>query len=211
MILKTHKAASLLLIVFMSAALFAVSGCRQGKISKKPPIHINPNMDSTPRYNPQSYSPFFQDHTTMRPLVEGTVARGWLREDVAYFQGKDKRGNWVKNSPVPATMESLERGRERYDIYCAACHSRVGDGKGMVVKKGFMPPPDFHTDKIRNYPDGQIYDVITNGIRNMPSYAMQVPVDDRWHIINYVRALQRSQFARLDDVPEEKQDALKQR
>jgi mono/diheme cytochrome c family protein len=106
-------------------------------------------------------------------------------------------------------MNNLKRGQERYNIYCSPCHSRVGDGRGIMINKGYLPPPSFHIDRIREMPDGQVYDVITNGVRNMPSYRHQVNPGDRWAIVTYVRALQKSRNATISDIPEEKLEELK--
>jgi mono/diheme cytochrome c family protein len=193
-----------LLVIFSSlvAALLILVAC-QGTPTQRPPIDLNPDMDDQPKYLPQAKSEFFADSATMRMPVAGTVARGELRADDAYYRGMDADGNPVKRSPVPVTLKELERGQERFNIYCSPCHSRVGDGKGIMVQHGYVPPPSFHQDRIRDFPDGHIFDVITHGIRNMPSYAHQIPVADRWAIIAYVRALQRSQNASLNDVPVE--------
>ena len=141
--------------------------------------------------------------------VDGTVARGELQEPVSYFQGKYADGGFVKKAPVTFTASLFKRGQERYDIYCTPCHGRNGYGQGIVVKKGFLPPPSFHLDRLRDSADGYIFDVITNGIRNMPSYKYQIPVADRWAIVAYFRALQRSQNATRDDIPEDVRETLK--
>lgn len=199
---------TLILVLLLITAL-ALVGC-QGTPSEKPPIRVNPNMDETPRYNPQAEGPFFKDDKAMRAPVEGTVARGQLHEDKVYWEGVGPDGKPVKENPVPLTAASLERGRERYNIYCTPCHSQVGDGKGIVTQRGFQPPPpSFHDDLIRNYPDGHIFQVISNGIRNMPAYGPQIPVHDRWLIVQYVRALQRSENASIKDVPEQLRDRLR--
>ena len=111
--------------------------------------------------------------------------------------------------PIEIDMKTMKRGQERFDIYCSPCHSRVGDGRGIIIDKGFPPPPSFHIDRIREMPDGEIFDVITNGLRNMPSYGHQVMPADRWAIIIYLRALQRSQNATLSDVPDSIRKELK--
>jgi len=197
-------------IFFLAVALMLVSiGCYRGKPSKAPPIHINPNMDDQPRFNAQKSSDFFEDGRAMRDLIEGTLPRGFLREDVVYYTGKDNSGKLVKKSPVAPTMEVLRRGQERFNIYCSPCHSRLGDGKGMVVQRGMFPPPTYHQARIRDIEDGHIFDVITNGIRNMPSYRSQIPVSDRWAIVNYLRVLQRSQNASLKDIPESERAKIK--
>lgn len=193
-------------IILLSSffAVLLISGCYQGRPSKREPIHINPNMDSQPKYLPQEESKFFADGATMRPLVDGTVARGELREDSKYYTGKDEKGNYVKDFPEEVTfnMALVERGQHRFNIYCSPCHSRVGNGRGIVVEKGLVPPPSFHTDSLRAFPVGRFFDVITNGIRNMPPYKYQIPVADRWAIISYVKALQRSHEGTIKDVPE---------
>jgi len=199
----------LLILSVILISLVLISGCFQGTPSENTPIHLNPNMDSQEKYLPFQKSNFFADGSAMRMPVEGTVARGQLREDVAYFTGKNEKGSFIKTNPLELTMEVLERGQQRFNIYCAPCHDQTGAGKGLVVQKGFMPPPSFHLDRIRDFSDGYYYDVITNGIRNMPSYKAQVPVDDRWAIVAYMRALQKSQNASKKDVPEEIRSGIK--
>jgi len=192
------------------ALALLLAGCTRELPKTKPPIDINPNMDDQPRMEAQEMNPFFEDSSAMRPLIHGTVPRGWLKADQIFYTGIDpETGKPVKKSPIGITMTGLERGRQRFDIYCSVCHSRVGNGKGIMVQRGYVPPPSFHNSLIRNYPDGHIFDVITHGIRNMPSYNQQIPVEDRWLIINYLRALQRSQNASVDDVPEEILKTLK--
>ncbi|MDF1544279.1 MAG: cytochrome c [bacterium] len=185
----------------VSLLLLSLTACYQGRPSKEPPIHLNPNMDKQEKYKAQESSMFFENGSAMRLPVEGTVARGWLREDVEYFTGINSRGDTIKTSPVPTTMAGLLRGKERFEIYCTPCHGRIGNGQGIVVKRGMLPPPSFHEQRLRDVGDGHIFDVISNGIRNMPSYRHQVPVEDRWAIISYFRALQRSQNATKEDVP----------
>jgi predicted small lipoprotein YifL len=199
---------NLLKINLILSILVFLSGCYRGRPSEDPPIHLNPNMDTQKKYKPQSASRFFEDGLTMRQPVPGTVAIGELHEDDAYYRGKNADGSLVRNMPVEVTMETLRRGQKRYNIYCAPCHDQTGSGKGIVVKKGFLPPPSFHLDRLREVEDGHIYDVITNGIRNMPSYKHQIPVSDRWKIVAYVRALQRSQNAQISDVPEELRESI---
>ena len=197
----------IILFVPLLSAL-VLSACYRGQPKKKPPVHIIPDMDSQPRYDTQEFSPFFEDGLTMRQPVSGTVAVGQLDDDVAYYEGKNARGNFVRENPLAITMPMLKRGRERYDVYCAPCHSRVGDGTGIMIGRGYVPPPSFHQDRLREIEDGHIYDVIKNGIRNMPSYAHQIPVEDIWAITAYFRALQRSQNATMEDVPKELQDQI---
>jgi mono/diheme cytochrome c family protein len=159
------------------------------------------DMHVQPRQNPLSRSDFFADQRSARPLVEGTVARGQLHEDSYFYTGKigDTPGNVM---PFAVTKEVLERGQERFNIFCAPCHSRVGDGNGFVPSRGFSKrPPSFHIERLEKAPAGYFFDVITNGFGIMPDYASQIPVRDRWSIIAYVRALQLSQNATRSDVP----------
>ncbi len=190
------------------AALFAltmcllVAGCYRGKPSDKPPIHPNRNMDSQEKYKPQAESRFFADMSAMRVPPAGTIPRGCLHQDSAFFNGVDNEGKPLEKLPLPITVDLLNRGRRRYDIYCSVCHGRLGDGRGIVVRRGYPPPPAFTDDRLKGLTDGHIFNVITNGIRNMPAYKYQIPVADRWAIVAYLRALQRSQAAGRADLPD---------
>ena len=177
--------------ISLTALLVLMVSCFRGSTSEKPPIHLNPNMDDQPKYKAQAESNFFVDGRTMRMPLEGTVAQNELFEDQAYYFGRKDNGGFVKTSPVEIDEKLSARGEHRYNIYCAPCHNSNGDGKGIIIEKGFLPPPSFHQDKYRQYPDGQIYDVIANGYRNMPSYKHQIPVHDRWAVTGFVRALQK--------------------
>jgi mono/diheme cytochrome c family protein len=159
------------------------------------------DMHVQPRVNPLAKSDFFPDQRGARPLVEGTVARGQLHEDIYFYTGKigNTPGDFM---PFPVTKEVLERGRERYNIFCAPCHSRVGDGNGFVPSRGFArKPPSYHIPRLQKAPVGYFFDVITEGFGTMPDYASQIPARDRWNIVAYVRALQLSQNATMADVP----------
>jgi hypothetical protein len=159
------------------------------------------DMQVQPRQNPLSRSDFYTDQRSERPPVEGTVARGQLREDTYFYTGKigNNPGDVM---PFPVTKEILVRGRERFNIFCAPCHSRVGDGNGFVPSRGFArKPPSFHIARLQKAPLGYFYDVITEGFGIMPDYASQIPPRDRWDIVAYVRALQLSQNATQADVP----------
>jgi mono/diheme cytochrome c family protein len=196
-------------MMMMMMMMMSLSGCFRGMPSDKPPIHINPNMDHQPKFNAQSANPFFADGAAMRVPPAGTVAQGKLHEDDAFWRGIDSTsGAALTMSPVPVTTEGLKRGQERYNIYCSVCHGQTGDGKGIMLKKGYVPPPSFHSDLIRGYPDGQIFKTISDGVRNMPAYKSQIPVADRWLIVNYLRALQRSQHATIADVPSEERGRI---
>jgi mono/diheme cytochrome c family protein len=178
------------------ASLVAVSGCARGCTSSRPPIHINPSMDDQPKVLPQTASTFFYDGASMRQPVPGTVAIGGLTEDAAFFTGKGTDGQFVATIPVTTDDALRERGRQRYGIYCQPCHDARGDGKGILFQRGSVPTASFHQDKILKYADGQIFDVITNGMGLMPGYRWPIPPADRWAIIAYVRELQRERLAR---------------
>jgi mono/diheme cytochrome c family protein len=185
------------------ALMVLMIGC-QGRPKEKAPIHLNPNMDTQPKMLPQGESDFFADGKADRLPVEGTIARGDLRLDDVYYRGlKQGTEEYVDTNPVAVTATSLARGQERFNIYCAVCHGQDGVGRSIMVEKGYQPPPTFHEPPVLDYVDGRLFDVISNGVRNMPGYANQIPVDDRWKIVQYVRALQRSQTASVEDVPEE--------
>jgi mono/diheme cytochrome c family protein len=157
-------------------------------------------MHNQPKYRPLRATPFFGDNSSARPLVEGTVARGTLQEDEAFFTGK-VAGVDVTEMPLAVDDVLLDRGQDRYQIFCTPCHDATGSGRGMVVQRGLRPPPSFHVDRIRQMPVGHYYDVIANGFGAMPDYRAQINARDRWAIVAYIRALQVSQHASPADVP----------
>jgi mono/diheme cytochrome c family protein len=169
-------------------ALAAATACRQ-------------DMHDQPKYIPLRPSDFFEDGRSERPLIEGTVARGHLNDDAALYAGKGPDGKPAATFPFPVTKEVIERGQSRFNVYCTPCHDRLGDGGGMIVRRGYRRPPSYHIDRLRQAPDGYIYDVITNGFGAMPDYSAQLSPNDRWAVVAYVRALQLSQNAKLEDVP----------
>jgi Cytochrome C oxidase, cbb3-type, subunit III len=167
-------------------AVLVLAGCRQ-------------DMQDQPRFKPLAESDFYSDLRSARPPVDGTVARGQLHEDSYFYSGKlgNNPGDYM---PFPVTEDVLARGRERFNIYCAPCHSRTGDGNGMIVQRGFRAPPSYHTERLRKAPLGYFFDVMTEGFGAMPEYASQIPACDRWTIVAYIRALQLSQDATMSDV-----------
>lgn len=171
----------------LMAAVALTVGCRR-------------DMQDQPKYKNLRRSAFFDDGRSARPLVEGTIARGHLNDDEHLYAGK-ANGTLAATFPFPVTRAVLERGGERYDIYCAPCHDRTGSGNGMIVQRGYRRPSSFHTDRLRQIPVGYFFDVMTHGFGVMPSYAAQVPARDRWAIAAYLRALQLSQHASVADVP----------
>lgn len=174
-------------LVAASALLLTVAACRQ-------------DMHDQPKYRGLRGSDFFADGQSARPLIANTVARGHLNEDRLLNTGKEGQ-NDTTVFPFPVTDQVMARGRERFDIYCAPCHGRTGNGDGMVVRRGYRRPPAYSEERIRTAPIGHIFDVISNGFGAMPDYRTQVPVNDRWAIVAYVKALQLSAYAPLDVVP----------
>jgi mono/diheme cytochrome c family protein len=164
-----------------------LAGCRQ-------------DMHNQPKYRPLRAAAFFRDGSSARPLVEGTIARGALQEDEAFFTGK-VGGTPVTEMPFPVDEHVLDRGEERFNIYCSPCHDRTGSGKGMVVQRGYRQPPSFHDERLRAAPPGHFFDVMTNGFGAMPDYRAQIAPRDRWSVVAYIRALQLAQRASPSDIP----------
>jgi mono/diheme cytochrome c family protein len=178
------------------AALALCAGCHR-------------DMRDEPRYEPLEATDFFANGMASRPLVEGTIARGQLHEDEAFYSGKEG-SEFVSKIPLDVDRALLERGQERFNIYCAVCHARTGEGNGMIVQRGFRKPPSYHIERLQNAPDGHFFDVMTNGFGAMPSYRIQIPPRDRWAIVAYVRVLQMSRHAKLEDVPAEERAKLEE-
>ncbi len=176
--------------------LFATVSCRQ-------------DMHDQPRAEPFEESDFFGDRRSVRPAVEGTIPRGHLRLDEHFYTGKIN-GELATTFPFPVTINVLKRGQERYDIYCAPCHSKTGDGLGMIVQRGMIQPESFHSQRLLAVEAGHFYDVMTVGFGNMYSYEERISPRDRWAIAAYVRALQLSQGANLAELPEPDQQRIQQ-
>jgi len=175
-------------------AVLLLAGCRQ-------------DMHDQPRYKPLAGTDFFGDGRSARPTVPGTVARGHLRIDTARYTGKVGDED-IDFFPFPITRADLERGQERFNIFCSPCHSRIGDGNGMIVRRGFRQAASYHSDKLIKAPVGHFFDVMTNGFGAMPSYASRVDPDDRWRIAAYIRVLQLSENSTMADVPAEKRGEI---
>ncbi|MCA9429930.1 MAG: cytochrome c [Candidatus Omnitrophica bacterium] len=154
------------------------------------------SMKDQPRVDPYTASPLFRDETTARQPVAGTVSRNGLHEDSAYYQGQIDE-QFIESNPEEVTMDLLSHGQERFRIYCAPCHGELGNGKGSIVQRGFPEAASYHQDRLRNAPDGYLFDVITNGYGKMMPWRSQIPVGDRWAIIAYIRALQLSQHTQV--------------
>ena len=192
--------------------------------SAKTRIHFVQDMDNQPKFRAQHANPLFADGRAMRPPVAGTVARGQLDTD-EHFHGGIANGAWATTFPAqtPLTLNLVKRGRERFNIYCRPCHGAAGHGDGMVNKRAmelvnlavngttWVQPKSLHESQIREQPVGQVFNTITNGVRNMAGYQSQIPVADRWAIVAFVKALQRSQNARVQDVPIDERQSLRRR
>ncbi|HKA33095.1 MAG TPA: cytochrome c [Candidatus Binatia bacterium] len=192
--MKSTKKITLARLIVFGAGALLLGGCQQ-------------KMADQPRYKPLAKSEFFGDDRSARPAVEGAVARGALQDDELFYIGKIA-GKEADVFPYPVTEAMFRRGRERFDIYCAPCHDRTGRGDGLVVRRGFRPPPSLHIDRLRQAPIGHFFEVMTRGLGAMPDYAEQVTPEDRWTIAAYIRALQLSQHASLSDVPENERRRL---
>jgi mono/diheme cytochrome c family protein len=175
-------------ILTCAIALACLAGCRQ-------------DMHDQPRYEPFEASTLFADGRASRPQAPGTIARGQLREDEQFFTGFSG-DELIATIPVPVTRELLERGRQRFNIFCSPCHGRRGDGQGMIARRGFRSPPSYHIDRLRGEPIGHFFDVMTNGLGSMYDFADRIPPADRWAIAAYIRTLQLSQAAELQELPE---------
>ena len=198
------------LSLFLLMSLLLLCGCR-GWRSEKPPVHPNPNMDWQAKYKAQMFS---------KQPPKGTIPWGresvyknnqtrddYSQENTGFYKGTSK-GRFVKKAPINVDKEVLIRGQERYNIYCSMCHGYTGAGDGTVVQKGFHVPTSIHTKNVRNYTDGELFHVITNGRRNMPAYKKQIQAQDRWAIVTYIRALQRSQNTSVKELPKSLQAQL---
>ena len=178
--------------LLVGVVVLAAAGCRQ-------------DMHNQPKAIPLRESMFFKDTSSARPVVEGTIARGTLQDDAAFFTGK-AGAEAVDALPFALTAEVLDRGEQRYNIYCTPCHGLSGGGDGMIVRRGYRQPPSYHIDRLRTAPIGHFYDTITNGFGAMPDYRAQIAPRDRWAIAAYIRALQLSQHASAAELsPEERQ------
>ena len=186
---------------FALASAVAVTGCARGCTSSRPPIHINPSMDDQMKVLPQTSSVFFFNGASMRDPVPGTISIGGLREDEAFFTGKGADGQFVATIPTTVDDAVLERGRQRYVIYCQPCHDARGEGRGILFQRANVPTGNYHSDKILKYPDGQLFDVITNGFGLMGGYKWPISPADRWAIVAYVKQLQRERQERAANAP----------
>ncbi len=212
----------LLFLALLIVTVVSIAGFRGAK-SEKPPLMVFPDMDYQPRYNPQASNNFFQDGMNDRPVPGGTVLRGygWDMKPVfsadfvhapsrnpALFSGKAPDGSFYRGYPVPVDNRLMALGREKFNIYCAVCHGAVGDGNGITKQYGMLATPTYHQDRLRVMPEGEIFNVITNGRNTMNPYGDKLQPEERWAVIAYLRALQLSQNAKVTDVPADQRAKL---
>lgn len=194
-------------ILFLS--LLFLAGCFRGAKFEEPPIHLNPNMDNQQKYRSLEESYFFEDGSTMRTPIEGTIAKGQYNDNASFLTGKNKDGSYLVDNPIVLSAEVLDRGQDRFNIYCTPCHSQVGNGKGIVTQYDYpVIPSNLHDERIRTQPDGEMFNTIRYGLRSMPAYGYQLKTDDIWSIVHYVRALQKSQNATFEDLPKDEQEKV---
>ena len=182
----------------VAVVVATASSCR-GRPSGSPPIHVIRDMFDQPKLRPQAEFAYFDDRAAMRAPIGGTVAREDLRDETAQQRGRDGKG-WAKRVPVLVDPTLLDRGEERFAVFCAPCHDKAGSGRGTVALRGFTRPVDLASENSRGLSDGEIFDVATNGARTMPAHRSQIPAADRWAIVAWVRVVQRSQHAMIDDL-----------
>ncbi len=186
---------ALLLAAGPAVLALALGGCRN-------------DMHDQAKTKPLRESRFFADGSSARNLPEGTVARGFLRADAAFYRGVGPDGKFVLDLPLPVTKELLRRGQERFNVFCSPCHGRTGGGQGMIVERGFKNPSTFHVDRLRNERAGYFFDVMTNGFGQMSGYAPQLAPEDRWAVVSWIRTLQASQNMPEEFLRKEDREAL---
>ncbi len=206
----------LILVTFTLVPLACIVKAQHDPAKRLPRYQVVPDMDTQPKFKTQAENPFFADDRAMREPVAGTVAREHFFTDQREATGREPDSTFTTVFPLKVTDTLLRRGQERFGIYCTPCHGLGGAGDGMVHKRAealqqgtWTPPADLASETVVARPVGHLFNTITNGIRNMPAYGHQIPVDDRWAIVAYVRALQRARNATLQDVPEDKRSNLR--
>jgi mono/diheme cytochrome c family protein len=210
-------------LIFACLLTVSIMGIR-GRRTPEAPVMVFPDMDFQAKYKPQRESKFFADGRTDRMPVTGTVPHGrttdvddnakndnaaFLRADDFHYAGKNADGSFARGFPVPVTAELIARGKNRFEVYCQPCHGALGDGNGITKAYGMVATASYHDDRIRQMPEGEIFNTITNGKNTMMSYADKLSPDERWAVIAYVRALQRARNGTLADVPAEHSGDLK--
>lgn len=194
------------IFIFLIVATISIMGFRGSK-SLKPPLEVFPDMDRMAKYKPQSENTFFEDGMADRPPVSGTVVAGSFVEDAYLATGK-MGTQWGKGFPLAVSYEFLQRGQEKYNIYCSVCHGLSGDGNGITKKYRMIATPSYHNARLREMPEGEIFNTITYGRNTMGPYGAKIKMEDRWAIIAYLRTLQRSQNSDPEDVPQSNRQDL---
>ncbi|MBN2328841.1 MAG: cytochrome c, partial [Candidatus Omnitrophica bacterium] len=213
--MKNYIIIGLCIVIVLAAAPFVIIAKMRVTRSDSTRIHLIPDMDSQPKFKAQSQNLLFADKRAMRPRIPGTAARGeWYANPIIH--DGTVSGEWALRIPGKITPELIQEGRKHYDVYCAPCHGLAGFGEGVIAQRAerleegtWTPPTSLHSETVLQRPAGHVFNTITNGIRNMPAYGQQIRPEDRWAIVAYIKALQRSQNASIDDVPPEYRDALK--
>jgi len=208
--------------IFVLLMVLTIFGFR-GKQSEREPLYMFPDMDWQIKYKPQAENDFFNDNRNDRPVVPGTVERGYMwdtgdvfEDDYTYnvaenpplYTGKNEDGSWYRGFPIPVDMALLEMGQEKYEIYCTVCHGATGDGNGITKSYGMLTVVGYHSDRLRDMAEGEIYNTIVNGKNTMYPYGDKLTPEERWAVVAYVRALQTAQNARAEDVPATQQKEL---
>lgn len=206
-----------IIFIFVCVGVVSILGFRGMKFEKEP-LYIFPDMDWQEKYQPQGENGFFADRRNDRPVVAGTISRGNAAQMVevfsadieyapaknpSFFSGKDEAGNWIKEFPLEVTHELMELGQEKFNTFCYACHGKSGDGNGITKKYGMVATSSYHDDRIKEMAIGEIFNTATHGFGQMNGYGTKLSPRERWAVILYVRALQRVQDAKIEDVPEE--------
>ena len=189
-------------------------GCR-GWRSEKPPVHLNPNLDfqasiksqENPMYSPENTIPWGNSNS----FSDNQTRKKYIKEDPRFYFGQNYNNSWVSKIPVNVNYELLNRGKERYEIFCSSCHGLDGSGNGPVVDGRWIKPVPYWHERVVGYRDGKLFDIISNGIRSMPGYSQQIPENDRWAIVSYLRALQKSNNTKFSELPVDLKDQLKSR
>lgn len=191
----------------IAAGALVLAGCT-AQTSRSPQVMVFPDMKRQAKYKPQTESALFADRRASRRPVEGTIPVGYLREDDPFHSGV-QNNQYIGRNPRKIDMNLMQEGQRRYNTYCSPCHDRTGQGRGIVGVRATWIPTNLTEERVRQFNDGEIYNVITNGRRSMPAYRYQITAEDRWAIVAYVRALQRTTSATIEDVPQELRSGLK--
>ena len=196
----------IIIFIFLIIATISIMGFRGSK-SLKPPLEVFPDMDRMGKYKPQAENSFFADGMADRPAVPGTIAASSFNEDQYFTSGKIS-DQWGKGFPVTVNHELIQLGEEKFNIHCSICHGLSGDGNGITKSYGMIATPNYHSDRLRGMPEGEIFNTITYGRNTTGAYGVKLRIHERWAVIAYIRTLQRSRNARPEDVPQDSRGIL---